>query len=64
MSPEQMPAGHLKQAENYRSISVLPWSAFGRNIGWLAADIGRRAGIEFMQEERLEGAIDFEACVR
>jgi hypothetical protein len=54
----------LKQAENYRSISVLPWSAFGGNIGWLAADIGRQAGIEFVQEKRLEGATDVEACIR
>jgi hypothetical protein len=49
---------------DYRSISVLPWSAFGGNIGWLVADIGRQAGIEFVQEKRLEGATDVEACIR
>jgi hypothetical protein len=46
-----MQVSHLTQAEDYFPFWLRFASNF-RDIGWLAVDMGRQAGIEFAQERR------------
>jgi len=64
---EKAEANYLELARAYRGVPVLEWSAFGiyfRNIDWVAVDMGRQAGIEFVQEHRPEVLAEYEASIR
>ena len=66
-SLEQARTRYLKLAQDYRGVPVLEASAFAiyfPNIDWVSIDMGRQAGIEFVEAHRPEVQAEFKASIR